>query len=127
MTAKSFDKIIEEIGGMSVIELSDLIKAIEEKFGVSAAMPVSGGAPVAAEAAPAEEAKTTAKVILEDGGSEKIKVIRALRTIIPTLGLTEAKTLAETAGAVVAESMPIEDAKKAQEALTAAGAKVKLV
>jgi large subunit ribosomal protein L7/L12 len=126
MTSKSYETMIDEIGKMSVLELADFVKAIEEKFGVSAAMSAVG-APAAAAAAPVAEEKSTYRVTLEDGGPEKIKSIKALRSVT-TLGLTEAKALVENAGpeAVIAESASKEDAKKIKEALEAAGAKVKL-
>ncbi len=76
MAEKSFDKLIGEIGNMSVFELSDLVKALEDKFGVSAAMPVAAAAPAAGQKAAAEE-KTEFKVTLEVGGPEKIKTIKA--------------------------------------------------
>lgn len=123
--AKSMEKLIDEIGGMSVLELSDFIKAIEEKFGVSAAMPMAA-MPAAGAAAPAAaEEKSEFKVTLEDGGPEKIKSIKALRSVT-TLGLTEAKAAVENTPAVIAEAASKEDAKKIKEALEAAGAKVKL-
>jgi large subunit ribosomal protein L7/L12 len=123
--AKSMEKLIDEIGGMSVLELSDFIKAIEEKFGVSAAMPMAS-MPAAGAAAPAAaEEKSEFKVTLEDGGPEKIKSIKALRSVT-TLGLTEAKAMVENTPAVIAEAASKDDAKKIKEALEAAGAKVKL-
>jgi large subunit ribosomal protein L7/L12 len=128
MTSKSYEKMIDEIGKMSVLELADFVKAIEEKFGVSAAVSAMGAPAAAAAAAPVAEEKSSYKVILEDGGPEKIKSIKALRSVT-TLGLTEAKALVENAGpeAVIADSASKEDAKKIKEALEAAGAKVKLV
>ncbi len=121
------EKFIEEIGSMSVLELSELVKALETKFGVSAAAPAAGVA-VAAAAAPAAAAggeKTEFKVELSDGGAEKIKVIKALRTVT-TLGLTEAKKAVEEAPTVIAEAASKADAQKMKEALEAAGAKVTL-
>lgn len=127
MAAKSQEKFIEEIGNLSVIELADLVKALEEKFGVSAAMPVAA-APVAAGAVAgaAAEEKTEFKVTLQDIGSEKIKVIKALRQVIPNLSLTDAKKLAEEAPSVIAESASKDDASKMKKELEAAGAKVEL-
>ena len=112
---------------MSVLELAELVKALEEKFGVSAAMPVAA-APAAASAseAPAQaEAKSEYKVTLKDGGPEKIKTIKALRQVT-TLGLTEAKKAVEEAPTVIAEAASKDDAKKMKEVLEAAGAKVEL-
>ncbi len=121
------EKFIEEIGGMSVLELSDLVKALEEKFGVSAAAPAAAAASsgAAAPAAAASAEKTEFKVELTDGGAEKIKVIKALRTVTP-LGLTEAKKAVEEAPTVIAEAASKADAEKMREALVAAGAKVTL-
>lgn len=121
------EKFIEEIGNMSVLELSELVKALEDKFGVSAAAAVSA-APAAGAAAPAAAAgaeKSEFKVELSDGGAEKIKVIKALRTVT-TLGLTEAKKAVEEAPTVIAEAASKADAQKMKEALEAAGAKVTL-
>lgn len=126
--AKSYEQIIDQIGGMSVLELADLVKALEEKFGVSAAVSVAAApaASSAASEAPAQaEAKSEYKVTLKDGGPEKIKTIKALRSVT-TLGLTEAKKAVEEAPTVIAEAASKDDAKKMKEALEAAGAKVEL-
>ena len=128
MASKSFDKLIEDIGSMSVLDLADLVKALEDKFGVSAAMPVAA-APAAGAAAggPAvQEEKSEYKVTIKDGGSEKIKVIKALRASVSGLSLTDAKKMFEESPSVVAEAAPKEDAQKMKEALEAAGAKVEL-
>ncbi len=124
MAQKNFDQIIEQIGGLTVLELAELIKALEEKFGVSAAMPSAAAAPVAAAAA--VEEKTEFKVELVDGGSDKIKVIKALRVVVKDLSLTDAKKMVESAPQVVAEHVKKEDADKMKQELEAAGAKVKL-
>lgn len=129
--AAQFDKLIEEIGNMSVIDLANLVKAFEEKFGVSAVMPVAaaGAATGASEEAPAAE-KSEFKVLLVDGGSEKLKTIKALRQILTTLGLGDAKAAVENASAetpfVIAESANKADSQKMKETMEAAGAKVKL-
>ena len=129
MASRSFDNLIEEIGSMSVIDLSQLVKEIETKFGVSAAMPTASAAP-AGEAEAAKEEKTAFKVTLTDGGAEKLKTIKALRTVVTTLGLAEAKKAVEDASAgtsfVIAESASKADAQKMKEVLEAAGAKVQL-
>ena len=125
MAAKSNEKLIEEIGKMTVLELADLVKALEEKFDVSAAMPTAVAAAPAAAAAPAEE-KSEFKVTLNDIGSEKIKVIKALRQVIPNLALSDAKKMAEEAPTVIAESASKEDANKMKKELEAVGAKIKL-
>ncbi len=125
MAAKSNSKFVEEIGNMTVLELSGLVKALEEKFDVSAAMPVAAAGVAAAEAAPAEE-KTEFKVTLKDIGSEKIKVIKALRKIVPNLALSDAKKMSEEAPTVIAESASKDDANKMKKELEAVGAKVEL-
>ncbi len=126
MAAKSYDKLLEEIGSMSLVELAAFVKALEEKFGVSAAVPVAAGAaaPVAAQSAAAEE-KAEYKVTLEKSGPEKIKTIKALRQVT-TLNLSDAKKAVEEAPAVIAEAAPKEDAKKIKEALESTGAVVTL-
>lgn len=126
MASKSYEKMIEEIASMSVLELSELVKALETKFGVSAAVPVAaaGAAAAPAEAAKAEE-KSSYKVTLQTSGEDKIKVIKALRQVTP-LSLTDAKKAVEEAPTVIAEAASKEDAHKMKEVLEAAGAKVQL-
>lgn len=127
MASKSFEGLVQQIKDMSVLELSNFVKELETTFGVSAAMPMMA-APAAADAGQAAKAeeKSAYKVTLEDGGSEKIKVIKALRAVVPTLGLAEAKAAVEGTPYVVAESASKEDAEKMKKELEAAGAKVKL-
>lgn len=122
--AKALEKFVEEIGALTVIELADLVKLIEEKFGVSASASMAAAAPAAA-AAPQEE-KAEFKVELIDGGANKIEVIKALRKVKKDLGMIEAKKLIESAPTVLAEAAPKEEANSMKEALEAAGAKVKL-
>ena len=112
-------KFIEEIKGMTVLELNSLVKAIEEEFGVSAAAPVAVAGAVAA-AAPAEEEKTEFNVVLKEVGGNKIAVIKAVREITG-LGLVDAKNLVEKGG-VVKEAAPTEDAEKMVAKLNEAGA-----
>jgi large subunit ribosomal protein L7/L12 len=119
-------KLIEEIKKMSVMELNDLVKEIEEAFGVSAAAPVAAvAAAPAASAGQAAETKTEFKVTIKDAGSEKIKVIKALRTIT-TLALGDAKKAVDSVPFVVAEAAPKEEAEKMKKALEESGAKVEL-
>jgi len=127
MASKSYDKLIEEISNMSVLDLADFVKELEDKFGVSAAMPVAAAPAAGADAGQAAQAeeKSAYKVTLEDVGSEKIKVIKALRQVT-SLGLSEAKKAVEEAPTVIAESASKDDAQKMKEVLEAAGAKVKL-
>jgi len=128
MAAKSYEKFVDEIGNMTVLELADLVKALESKFGISAAMPTaSAAAPsAAAEAAPAAAEKSEYKVTLADAGSEKIKVIKALREVIPNLALSDAKKLTEETPAVIAEAVAKADADKMKKKLEEVGAKVEL-
>lgn len=120
-------KIVEEISKMSVMELAELVKTLETKFGVSAAVPMAAAASVAvaAPAAAAQEEKSEFKVILKEAGSDKIKVIKALRSVT-TLALGAAKEAVESAPFVVSEAAPKEDAQKIKKALEEAGAKVEL-
>lgn len=127
MASKSYEKLIEEIGSMSVLDLADLVKALETKFGVSAAMPAAAAAaPAAAGEVAAKEEKSEYKVTLKEGGSDKIKVIKALRSVVSGLSLTDAKKAVEEAPSVIAESASKEDANKMKQALEEAGAKVEL-
>ncbi len=129
MASKSFDKLIQEIGNMSVFELSDLVKQLEDKFDVSAAMPVAapaGGAAVAGgEQAVAQEEKSEYKVTLEVAGPKKIDNIKALRKVT-TLSLTDAKKAVEEAPTVIADAASKDDAQKMKQVLEEVGAKVKL-
>ena len=121
-------KIIENIGALSVLELNDLVKALEEKFGVSAATVAAVAAEPAGGSAgsePAEE-QSSFTVVLKDAGTNKIAVIKALREINPNLGLKEAKDLSEKPGAVVTENVNKAAAEEAKGKLTAASATVEL-
>lgn len=120
------EKIIEAIEKMSVLELSELVKAIEEKFGVSAAMPMmAGNVPAAGgdDETEKKEEKTSFIVELTNGGGQKIQVIKALREIT-SLGLKEAKDLVEGAPKPVKEGVTKEEAEEMKKKLEAAGAKV---
>lgn len=125
--SKNFDSIIGSIEQMTVLELNELVKALEEKFGVSAASMGAGAAVAATEAAAPVQEKTEFKVVLKEIGADKIAVIKAVRQIVPALGLGDAKKLVESAPATIVENAGKDDAKKAKEALEAAGAKVELV
>ena len=115
-------KMLEDIKGMTVLELNELVKAIEEEFGVSAAAPVAvAAAPVAGgAAAPAAEEKTEFNVVLKDAGAKKIDVIKVVRAFTG-LGLVEAKTAVEKGG-VLKENVAKEEAEKILADLKAAGA-----
>ncbi len=115
------NKMIEEIKGMTVLELNELVKALEEEFGVSAAAPVAvAAAPAAAAAAAPVEEKTEFNVVLKDVGANKIAVIKAVREATG-LGLVEAKALAEKGG-TIKEALPKEEAEKLVAKFKEAGA-----
>ncbi len=124
--ANKSEKLIEEIGGMSVIELADFVKDLEEKFGVSAAMPVAAAPAAGGQEVAVKEEKSTYKVTLKEAGTEKIKNIKALRSVIANLSLSDAKKSVEEAPTVIAESASKEDAEKIKKELEAVGAKVEL-
>jgi len=123
--AISKEDVLEYISGLSVLELSELVKEFEEKFGVSAQpVAVAGGAVAGGDAGAAEE-QTEFNVVLVDAGAKKINVIKEIRAITG-LGLKEAKAMAEEAGAIVKEGASKEDAEAAKAQLEGAGAKVEL-
>lgn len=120
------EEILDAIASMTVLEVSELIKMMEEKFGVSAAAAaVAVAAPVAGGAAAAAEEKTEFDVVLAEVGSNKIAVIKAVRELTG-LGLKEAKDMVEGAPKAVKEGLPKADAEEAKKKLEAAGAKVEL-
>ena len=122
------EKIVEELSQLSVLEASELVKLLEEKWGVSAAAPVAMAAgPVAAAAVEEEvEEKTEFTVVIKNAGAKKIEVIKVIRQLT-SLGLVEAKTLAETADGKVLEAVSKEVANDAKAKLEAAGAEVALI
>src|SRR6202451_4712572 len=118
-------EVIEQIDKLTVLELADLVKQLEEKYGVSAAAPVAMVAgPAAAAAAPAPE-KTEFDVILSEAGPEKIKVIKAVRELT-SLGLTEAKSFVESAPKAIKEGIPKDEAEAIRAKLAEVGAKVEI-
>ncbi|MCH8102167.1 MAG: 50S ribosomal protein L7/L12 [Chloroflexi bacterium] len=121
------DELIDEIKQMTVIDLSELVKALEDEFGVSAAAPVAAvaAAPVDGAGADAAEEKTEFDVVLKEYGANKIAVIKAVRELTP-LGLKEAKDLVEAAPKAVKEAVSQEEANEAKEKLEAAGASVEV-
>jgi large subunit ribosomal protein L7/L12 len=122
------EEILDSIAGMTVLELSELLKEFEEKFGVTAAAPVAVAAAPAgggAEAAPQEEEKDEFDVILTGAGDKKIQVIKEVRSLT-SLGLKEAKDLVDGAPKAVLEKVGKEEAEKARAQLEAAGASVEL-
>ena len=121
-------KVIELVEKMNVLELSELVKALEDKFGVSAAAPVMMGGmmPAAAEAAAPVEEKSNFDVVLVDAGATKIAVIKAVRVLNQALTLVDAKNLVEGGEAVILAGAKKDDAQKAKAELESAGAKVEL-
>lgn len=119
------EQIIEAVSKMTVLEVADLVKAFETKFGVSAAAPVAMAAMPGAAGAAAAEEKTEFTIELKDAGANKINVIKEVRTITG-LGLKEAKDLVEGAPKVVKEGVSKEEAEKIKKQLEVAGAKVEL-
>ncbi|MFA5338702.1 MAG: 50S ribosomal protein L7/L12 [Candidatus Omnitrophota bacterium] len=123
--SKKLNDIMKSVEEMSVLELSTLVKAMEEKFGVTAAVPMAAAAAAAPAAAAAVEEKSTFTVVLTDCGANKINVIKEIRSVT-TLGLKEAKDLADSAPKPVKENVPKEEAEAIKKKLEAAGAKVEL-
>ena len=119
--ALTADQLIQEIETMTVLELANLVKALEERFGVSAAV---AAAPTAAAPAAAVEEQTEFNVEITEAGANKLNVIKAVREIVSGLGLKEAKDLVNGAPKVIKESATKEEAAKMKEKLEAAGAKV---
>lgn len=125
--AADLEKLVEELSQLSVLEAAELVKKLEEKWGVSAAAPVAMAAVAAGPAAAAEpvEEKTEFDVVIKDAGPKKIEVIKVIRQLT-SLGLGEAKTLAETAGGKVLSAVSKEAAQDAKKKLEEAGAVIEL-
>lgn len=128
MAKVSKDDLLKAVEEMSVLELADFVKALEEKFGVSAAPVAAAPSAAAGSAEPAEakEEQTVFNVVLAASGDNKIGVIKAVRELVPTLGLQEAKTLVESAPKEVLTGVNKAAAEEAKKKLEAAGAKVEL-
>ncbi len=122
------EKLIEELSSLTVLEAADLVKRLEEKWGVSAAAPVAAmaAAPVAAAAAEPVEEQTEFDVVIKEAGPKKIEVIKVIRQLT-NLGLVEAKTMAETAGGKILSAVGKDAATDAKSKLEAAGAVVEVV
>ena len=125
MASEKITNIVEEIKTLTILELADLVKAVEEEFGVSAAAPVGVVAVAGAAAAPAAEEKTEFDVILTGFGDKKLNVIKVIREITG-LGLKEAKDMVEGCPKAVKEGVSKEDAEKVKAELEAAGATVEI-
>jgi len=121
---EKYKDLLDKIGEMKVVELAEFVKAMEEKFGISAAMPVMAAGAGAAAGAEAEE-KTAWKVVLKDGGSQKIQVIKAIREATG-LGLKESKDMVDAAPKTVKEGLKKDEAEDLKKKLEAAGATVEL-
>jgi len=122
------EQLVEQLSGLTVLEIAELVKKLEDKWGVSAAAPVAVAAPAAggggAAAAPAAEEKTTFDVILKEVGGNKIAVIKEVRAAVSGLGLAEAKALVESAPKSVKEGVTKQEAEEIKKKIEAAGAKV---
>ncbi len=119
-------KIVDSVSELTLMEVSELVKALEEKFGVSAAAPMMMAAGAGAAAAAPVEEKTEFTVVLKDGGANKIGAIKAVRVIKPELGLAEAKAFVESAPKPILENVKKEDADAAKKALEEAGCVVEI-
>jgi len=124
------DKIVEQLSGLTVLEIAGLVKQLEEKWGVSAAAPVAVAAAPAGggggAAAPAAEEKTTFEVILKEMGANKIGVIKEVRAAVPGLGLADAKALVEGAPKTSKDGVTKAEAEEMKKKIEAAGAKVEI-
>ena len=125
MASEKITNILEEIKSLTILELADLVKAVEEEFGVSAAPVAVAAAPGAAAAAPAAEEKTEFDVVLKSFGAKKLDVIKAVREITG-LGLKEAKEMVEGAPKTVKEGVSKDEAENLKKALEEAGAEVEV-
>ncbi len=125
MASEKITNILEEIKSLTIIELADLVKAVEEEFGVSAAAPVGVAVAGAAAAAPAAEEKTEFDVVLKSFGAKKLDVIKAVREITG-LGLKEAKEMVEGAPKTVKEGVSKDEAENLKKTLEGAGAEVEI-
>jgi len=122
------DKLVEQLSGLTVLEVAGLVKQLEEKWGVSAAAPVAMAAAPAGggAAAPAAEEKTTFEVILKEMGGNKIGVIKEVRSAVPGLGLAEAKALVEGAPKTIKEGVTKQEAEEIKKKIEAAGGVVEI-
>jgi large subunit ribosomal protein L7/L12 len=119
--------LVDQLSGLTVLEIADLVKQLEEKWGVSAAAPVAAAAPAAGGAAAAAvEEKTSFDVILKEAGTNKIAVIKEVRAAVAGLGLAEAKALVESAPKALKEGVTKEEAEEIKKKIEAAGAKVEI-
>jgi large subunit ribosomal protein L7/L12 len=121
--------LVDQLSALTVLEIADLVKQLEEKWGVSAAAPVAvaaPGAPAGGPAAPPAEEKTAFDVVLKEAGPNKIAVIKEVRAAVSGLGLAEAKALVESAPKTLKEGITKEEAEEIKKKIEAAGAKVEI-
>ena len=126
MASEKVTALIEEIKTLTVLDLSELVHALEDEFGVSAAAPAAVAVAAPAAAAPAAEEKTEFDVVMTDFGAEKIKVIKAVREVISGLGLAEAKALVEGIPAKIKEGVSKDEAEAVKKTLEEVGAKIEI-
>ena len=129
MASEKVTQVMDVLNGMTLLEFNELKETFKEAFGVTAAvaMPMGGGgAPAGGEAAPAAEEQTEFTVVLKEAGAQKIQVIKAVREVVPNLGLKEAKDLVDGAPATVKDGLTKDDAQKMKEKLEGAGATVEI-
>lgn len=131
MASEKVTQVLDMVGGMTVLELNELVKTLQDEWGVTAAVaaPMAGGviAPGGTDgAAPAAEEQTEFTVVLKEAGAQKIQVIKAVREVVSTLGLKEAKDLVDGAPATVKDGLTKEEAQQMKEKLEAAGASVEV-
>ena len=121
----NYDDLISKIESLTVVELAELVKKLEEKFGISAAAPVAAGGGAGAGAAAAEE-KDSFNVVLKSGGASKLNVIKVVREVNPTLGLKEAKDLVDNAPKPIKEGVKKDEAEEIKKKIEAAGGTVEI-
>jgi large subunit ribosomal protein L7/L12 len=130
MASEKVAAVMEQVGSLTVLELNELVKSLQEEWGVTAAVaaaPAAAGGAAADGGAPAAaEEQTEFTVVLKDAGAQKIQVIKAVREVVPSLGLKEAKDLVEGAPANVKEDVTKEEAEEMKKKLEAAGAQVEI-
>ena len=119
----NYDDIITKVESLTVVELAELVKKLEEKFGISAAAPVAAGGGAGAAAA---EEKTSFNVVLKSGGASKLNVIKVVREVNPALGLKEAKDLVDGAPKTLKENVKKEEAEEIKKKIEAAGGQVEI-
>jgi large subunit ribosomal protein L7/L12 len=127
MASEKVTQVLETVGGLTVLELNELVKTLQEEWGVSAAVAAAPAAAAATGDAPAAaEEQTEFTVVIKDAGAQKIQVIKAVREVMPSLGLKEAKDLVDSAPGTIKDGVTKEEAQQIKEKLEAAGAQVEV-